>query len=52
VVVVLALILTGSVSVRLGDAPRARAIARNVAGGLIAIAVTYGIGTLVGHTVT
>lgn len=52
VVVVFALILTGSVSARLGNAPRARAIARNVAGGLIAMAVTYGIGTLVGHTVT
>ena len=51
-VVVLALILTGSLSARLGNAPRARAIVRNVAGGLIAMAVTYAIGTLVGHTVT
>jgi VIT1/CCC1 family predicted Fe2+/Mn2+ transporter len=46
--VVLALALTGWVSARLGGAPRARAMARNVAGGALAMAVTYGIGSLVG----
>lgn len=51
VVVVLALILTGSISARLGKAPRRRAVARNVAGGLVAMGVTYAIGALVGHTV-
>jgi VIT1/CCC1 family predicted Fe2+/Mn2+ transporter len=47
-VAVLALALTGSVSARLGQAPRLPAIARNVAGGIIAMAATYGIGHLVG----
>lgn len=51
-VVSLALILTGSLSARLGHAPHPRAIARNVAGGLVAMAITYGTGLLVGHTLT
>jgi vacuolar iron transporter family protein len=46
--VVVALALTGWTSARLGDAPRARAVVRNVAGGAIAMAVTYGIGSVVG----
>jgi len=48
VAVVLALAVTGSVSARLGKAPVARAVARNIAGGLLAMAVTYLLGGLVG----
>ncbi|GAB3872936.1 VIT1/CCC1 transporter family protein [Terrabacter terrigena] len=43
-----ALALTGWVSARLGRSPVPRAIARNVAGGLAAMGVTYAIGALVG----
>ena len=43
-----ALALTGWVSARMGKSPVPRAIARNVAGGLAAMAVTYAIGALVG----
>jgi VIT1/CCC1 family predicted Fe2+/Mn2+ transporter len=46
--VVLALVVTGSVSARLGGAPAGRAVLRNVVGGSLAMAVTYGVGTLVG----
>jgi VIT1/CCC1 family predicted Fe2+/Mn2+ transporter len=46
--VVLALIVTGWTSATLGDADRSRAIRRNVVGGVLAMAVTYGIGSLVG----
>ncbi|WP_298749945.1 VIT family protein [uncultured Serinicoccus sp.] len=46
--VLLALVLTGWVSATLGRSPRPRAIARNVLGGLTAMAVTYAIGALVG----
>ncbi|WP_432502965.1 VIT1/CCC1 transporter family protein [Kineococcus arenarius] len=46
--VVLALLVTGAVSARLGGAPAPRAVVRNVGGGLLAMAVTYGIGHLVG----
>ena len=48
VAMVLALALTGSVSARLGGADRRRAIWRVVVGGAIAMAITYGIGRLVG----
>jgi len=48
VAVVLALTLTGYVSARLGGAPVARAMARNVVGGGLAMAITYGVGNLVG----
>ncbi|MGI8870900.1 MAG: VIT1/CCC1 transporter family protein [Mycobacteriales bacterium] len=48
VVVLLALALTGWISATMGKAPRGGAIWRNVAGGAIAMAVTYGIGALVG----
>jgi vacuolar iron transporter family protein len=44
----LALVITGSVSARLGGAGRRRAVVRVVVGGAIAMAVTYGIGRLVG----
>ncbi|MEO5980756.1 MAG: VIT family protein [Pedococcus sp.] len=46
--VVVALAVTGAVSAGLGGAPRQRAVLRNVAGGALAMAVTYGIGVLVG----
>jgi VIT1/CCC1 family predicted Fe2+/Mn2+ transporter len=49
VAVLLALAATGTVSAALGRAPHGPAIARNVIGGLLAMAVTYGIGSLVGH---
>jgi VIT1/CCC1 family predicted Fe2+/Mn2+ transporter len=50
VAVVAALVLTGYLSARAGGTPILRAIARNVAGGLLAMGVTYWIGRLVGHT--
>lgn len=49
--VVLALVVTGSVSARLGGARAGRAVRRNVVGGSVAMLVTYGIGTLVGLAV-
>lgn len=49
--VLLGLALTGGVSARLGDAPVGPAILRNVLGGALAMAVTWGIGHLVGATV-
>ncbi len=48
VAVVLALALTGWFSARLGQATVARAVARNVVGGALAMAVTYGVGTALG----
>ncbi|CCH79376.1 Fe(2+)/Mn(2+) transporter pcl1 [Nostocoides japonicum T1-X7] len=49
--VLVALALTGLVSARLGDSPVKRPIVRNVAGGALAMAVTYGVGSLVGTRV-
>jgi vacuolar iron transporter family protein len=49
--VVAALVLTGAVSARLGRAPTGPAVLRNVAGGVLAMAVTYAIGSLVGTQV-
>jgi VIT1/CCC1 family predicted Fe2+/Mn2+ transporter len=46
--VVVALALTGFVSARIGYSPRLRAVVRNIAGGLLAMGVTYLIGTLAG----
>ncbi|MEJ8634156.1 VIT family protein [Streptomyces sp. MS2.AVA.5] len=46
--VLLALTFTGWWSARLGDAPAGRAVARNVGGGAVAMAVTYGAGSLLG----
>jgi VIT1/CCC1 family predicted Fe2+/Mn2+ transporter len=43
-----ALALTGWVSARMGRSPVQRAILRNVIGGLLAMGITYAIGTLVG----
>lgn len=49
--VLIALMITGSVSARLGDAPVGRAVLRNVAGGAIAMAITYGVGHAIGLAV-
>jgi len=46
--VAVALAITGWTSARLGYGPVPRAVARNVAGGLFAMLVTYAVGTLVG----
>jgi VIT1/CCC1 family predicted Fe2+/Mn2+ transporter len=46
--VLAALALTGWASARLGYGPTRRAVLRNMAGGLFAMAVTYGVGTLIG----
>jgi VIT1/CCC1 family predicted Fe2+/Mn2+ transporter len=51
VAVVLALAGTGLVSARLGEADARRATVRVVVGGLLAMAVTYAIGALVGTRV-
>ena len=48
VVVLVALALTGLLSAVLGNAPKQTAVLRLVAGGALAMAVTYGIGQLVG----
>jgi VIT1/CCC1 family predicted Fe2+/Mn2+ transporter len=48
VAVALALLLTGAISARLGQADVRRAILRTVGGGLLAMAITYGVGTLIG----
>ena len=47
----LALALTGWVSARLGYGAVRRAVVRNVGGGVLAMAVTYGIGALIGTQV-
>jgi VIT1/CCC1 family predicted Fe2+/Mn2+ transporter len=51
VAVLAALAATGVVSGWLGKSPLARPFWRNVIGGSVAMAVTYGVGTLVGHVV-
>jgi VIT1/CCC1 family predicted Fe2+/Mn2+ transporter len=48
---ILTLALTGFISAKLSGAHRRRAIVRNIAGGLIAMGVTYAIGTLVGQSI-
>ncbi len=48
IAVTAALTVTGAVSSRLGRAPVRRAVIRNVVGGLVAMAVTFGLGNLVG----
>lgn len=44
----IALALTGGVSARLGDAPVARAVFRVTVGGALALAITWGIGEMLG----
>jgi len=51
IAVLAALGVTGVVSGRIGQSPLARPFWRNVIGGSVAMAVTYGIGSLVGHVV-
>ena len=46
--VLIALVVTGSVSARLGGAARRKAVVRVVVGGALAMAITYGVGRLVG----
>jgi VIT1/CCC1 family predicted Fe2+/Mn2+ transporter len=48
---ILALMVTGSLSAHLGHAPRMRAAGRTVAGGILAMAVTYAVGVAVGTVV-
>ena len=48
VAVGVALAGTGFLSARVGDAPAGPAVRRVVVGGLLAMAVTYGIGSLIG----
>lgn len=49
-VVALALAVTGAVSAHLGFSPKLRAVLRNVAGGLLAMGITYLIGMAFGTT--
>ncbi|MQW77639.1 VIT family protein [Nocardioides sp. dk4132] len=49
--VLVALAITGVTSATLGYAPRTRAVVRNVAGGALAMGVTYAIGSLLGTQV-
>ena len=49
--VAIALFITGFLSARLVSAPLGGAILRNVGGGLLAMAVTYGIGHLLGAAI-
>lgn len=51
VAVAAALVLTGAMSARLGEAPTRPAVLRNVVGGMLAMAITYGVGSLVGTAV-
>lgn len=46
--VVMALVITGLLSARAGGAGRGRAVIRNVLGGLLAMGITYAIGSAVG----
>lgn len=50
VAVLLALALTGWISARLGGSSTMRSVLRVVIGGALALAVTYGIGSLLGAT--
>jgi vacuolar iron transporter family protein len=51
ITVLVALVLTGAASAVLGGAPKQRAVLRNVVGGGLALAITYGIGHLVGAAI-
>jgi vacuolar iron transporter family protein len=50
-IVLIGLAMTGVISARLGGAAPGRAVARLVVGGALALAVTYGVGTLLGAAV-
>ncbi|WP_152649282.1 VIT1/CCC1 transporter family protein [Demequina flava] len=49
--VIVALAITGFVSARWAHSPRGRAVLRNIVGGTLAMAITYGIGSLIGVAV-
>jgi VIT1/CCC1 family predicted Fe2+/Mn2+ transporter len=49
--VLVALLVTGSLSARLGGAPAGRAVLRNVIGGGLALGLTWAIGHLVGTSI-
>lgn len=49
--VVVALTTIGYLSAVAGSAPKARAMIRVIGGGLLAMAITYGVGVLFGHSV-
>lgn len=51
VAVVAALAVTGTVSAQMGGAHRMRAVVRLIAGGALAMGITFGIGALLGATV-
>ena len=51
VAVLVALGVTGVLSARIGSTPLAKPFWRNILGGSVAMAVTYGIGALVGHVI-
>ncbi len=51
VAVTIALALTGFSSARVGESPATPAVVRNVVGGLLAMGVTYLIGSLIGSGV-
>jgi vacuolar iron transporter family protein len=51
VAVLLALAITGVVSAGLGEAPKGRAVVRNVVGGGLALLITYAIGNVVGAAI-
>jgi VIT1/CCC1 family predicted Fe2+/Mn2+ transporter len=48
VAVLIAMALTGFISARLGRTPVMRSVLRNVVGGLLALAITYGVGNVMG----
>lgn len=51
VAVVVGLVLTATISAKLGSSPRGRAVVRLVGGGTVAMAITYAVGALVGAAV-
>lgn len=51
VAVLLALVITGAASATLGNAPRQRAVTRNVVGGGLALGITFVIGHFVGAAI-
>jgi VIT1/CCC1 family predicted Fe2+/Mn2+ transporter len=48
VAVLIAMALIGFISARLGRTPVMRSVLRNVVGGLLALAITYGVGNVMG----
>lgn len=51
VAVALTLLFTGFMSAKIGGADRKRAMIRNVVGGLVAMGITFGVGSVVGTSV-